>query len=214
MKTSTLSLLIADDHPVVRQGLKRILDEVPGFTVTAEAANGPEALDAVHKQDFDAVLLDMSMPGMSGLDVLKQIHLLNPDLPVLILSIYPENQYALRVLKAGASGYISKDEDPEKLIEAVRLIARGKKYVSKWMAEKLAEDVTRHREGEIHESLSDRELTVLCMIARGKTVGAIAEELNLSVKTISTYRSRLLQKMGMATNAELTHYAIVNHLVE
>ncbi len=214
MKATTLSLLIADDHPVVRQGLKRILNETPGFTVTAEASNGPEALDAIRRQAFDAVLLDVSMPGMSGLDVLKQIRLMDTELPVLVLSIYPESQYALRVLKAGASGYISKDEDPEKLIEAVRLVVQGKKYISHWMAEKLAEDVAQHREGELHESLSDRELTVLCMIAKGKTVGAIAEELNLSVKTVSTYRSRLLQKMGMATNAELTHYAITNHLVE
>ncbi len=214
MATLTLSLLIADDHPVVRQGLKRILNETPGLSVTAEASNGAEALDAVKKQAFDAVLLDISMPGMSGLDVLKQIRLLKPDLPVLVLSVHPESQYALRVLKAGASGYISKDEDPDKLIEAVRLVIQGKKYISPWMADKLADDVVKRREGEVHELLSDRELTVLCMIATGKTVSAIAEELNLSVKTISTYRSRLLKKMGMATNAELTHYAIVNHLVD
>jgi len=209
-----LKVFIADDHAVVRRGLKQILAETFDMTVAGEATHGQEVLDKVQKDDYDVVVLDISMPGQSGLDTLKQLKIQKPGLPVLVLSIHPEDQYAVRVLRAGASGYITKESAPDELVAAIRKVSQGRKYITSSLAEKLAFDLDVDTEKPLHEILSDREYQVLCMISSGKTVTGIAEALCLSVKTISTYRSRILEKMGMKSNAELTRYAIRNGLVD
>ncbi len=209
-----IKILIADDHPVVRQGLKDIIEETPGMMVGDEANNGQEALEKIRKNDFDVVLLDISMPGRSGLDILKELKSEKPELSVLILSMHPEEQYAVRVLKAGASGYLTKESAPDELIAAIKKASKGRKYVSSSLAEKLAFYLEIENERPLHETLSDREYEVMRMIASGKTITEIAGKLFLSVKTISTYRSRILEKMGMKSNSELTHYALKNRLVE
>ena len=204
-----LKILVADDHTIVREGLKQILGEVPDMIVAGEASDGPETLHKVREHHYDLVLLDIAMPGISGLDVLKHLKSERPDLPVLMLSMYPEEQYAVRTLKAGASGYLTKESASDELIAAIRKVSSGGKYVTSSLAEKLASCLK-----PVHERLSDREYQVVRMIASGKTVTEIAEELSLSVKTISTNRSRALIKMGMKTNAEITYYAIKHGLVE
>jgi DNA-binding NarL/FixJ family response regulator len=209
-----LKILVADDHTIVREGLKQILGEVPDMIVAGEASDGSEALHKVRKDHYDLVLLDIAMPGIGGLDVLKQLKSEKPDLPVLMLSMYPEEQYAVRTLKAGASGYLTKESASDELIAAIRKVSRGGKYVTSSLAEKLASCLDTYSDKPVHERLSDREYQVVRMIASGKTVTEIAEELSLSVKTISTNRSRALMKMGMKTNAELTYYAIKHGLVE
>lgn len=209
-----ISVLIADDHTIVRKGLKQILTETPDMVVADEASNGHEVMSKIRQRDYDIVLLDISMPGKSGLDILKELKAEKPKIPVLVLSMYPEEQYAVRVLRAGASGYLTKESAPDELVVAMRKVAQGKKYVSPSLAEKLAFDLEFDAKRSLHETLSDREYQVMCMIASGKTVGEIAEKLNLSAKTISTYRARILEKMNMKNNAELTHYAIQNRLVE
>jgi DNA-binding NarL/FixJ family response regulator len=209
-----IKILIADDHPIVRKGLKEIIEVTPDMMVGDEASNGQEALEKVRKNDFDVVLLDISMPGRSGLEILKELKSEKPELSVLILSMHPEEQYAVRVLKAGASGYLTKESAPGELITAIRKASKGRKYVSSSLAEKLAWYLEIDDERPLHEALSDREYEVMRMIASGKTITKIAEKLFLSVKTISTYRSRILEKMRMKTNAELTHYALKNRLVE
>ena len=209
-----MKILIADDHAVVREGLKQILSESSEMVVTAEASTGPEVFEKIGKDDFDLIVLDIAMPGRGGLDILKEIKNKKPRLPVLILSMYPEDQYAVRVLKAGASGYMTKESAPAELINAIKQISKGKKYVSPSLAEKLALDLEITTGRPPHESLSDREYQVMCMIASGKTLKEIAEKLSLSIKTISTYRSRILEKMNMKSNAELTHHAIKNRLVD
>jgi two-component system invasion response regulator UvrY len=209
-----MKILIADDHAVVREGLKQILSARSDMAVTAEASTGHEVLQQIEKNNFDLVVLDISMPGRGGLDILKEIRNKRPKLPVLILSMYPEEQYAVRVLKAGASGYMTKESAPNELVKAIQQISKGKKYVSLSLAEKLAVDLEVTTGRPLHESLSDREYQVMCMIASGKTLKEIAEQLSLSIKTISTYRSRILEKMNMKSNAELTHYAIKNRLVD
>ena len=209
-----IKILIADDHPVVRKGLKEIIEVTPDMMVGDEASNGRETLEKVRKSDFDVVLLDISMPGRSGLDILKELKSEKPELSVLILSMHPEEQYAVRVLKAGASGYLIKESAPGELIAAIRKASKGRKYISSSLAEKLAFDLEIDAEKPLHETLSDREYEVMRMIASGKTISEIAKKLFLSVKTISTYRSRILEKTGMKSNAELTHYALKNRLVE
>ena len=206
--------LIADDHAVVRQGLRQILLETTDMVVTGEAANGPEALERARAGGYDVVVLDITMPGRSGLEALKEIKEARPKLPVLVLSMHPEDQFAVRVLKSGASGYMTKESAPEELVGAVKKVLAGGRYVSPALAEKMASYLAIDTPNPPHERLSDREFTVLRMIASGKTVSQIAVELSLSVKTVSTYRTRILEKMGMASNAELTHYAIKNQLVE
>jgi two-component system, NarL family, invasion response regulator UvrY len=208
-----IKILVADDHPIVRQGLKQILSEYPDMTVADEAGNGKEVLSKVAKKDYDIVLLDISMPGRNGLDILKELKTKKPKLPVLVLSIYPEDQYAVRVLKLGASGYLTKESVPEELVAAIRKVARGRKYVSNYLAEKLASDLEINAEKPLHENLSDREYQVMFMIASGKRLKEISEELSLSIKTISTYRSRIMDKMKMKNNAELIRYALQNSLV-
>jgi DNA-binding NarL/FixJ family response regulator len=209
-----IKILIADDHAVVRQGLKQILADAFDPVVFGEASQAQEALEHVWKQEWDLVVLDLSLPGRSGLDVLKELKQARPKLPVLVLSMHPEDQFAVRVLKAGAAGYMTKESAPEELVNALKKILRGGKYVSASLAEKLAFALEPDAETPLHEALSDREFQVMRLIASGKTVSQIAEELSLSVKTISTYRARLLEKMNMKSNAELTYYAIQHRLVE
>ena len=205
--------LIADDHTIVREGLKQILSETTDITVADVASTGQEVIEKVRANSYDVVLLDISMPGKTGLEVLKQIKTEHPDVPVLILTMYPEAQYAIRALKAGASGYLIKESTPDELVKAVRTVSEGRRYVSTSLAERLAFDLTGDSDRLAHELLSDREYQVMCRIASGRTVSQIAEELSLSVKTISTYRSRLLEKLSLKNNAELTHYAIQNQLI-
>jgi two-component system invasion response regulator UvrY len=208
-----IRILIADDHRIVREGLKQILAENPDMVVADEASNGQEVLSKVWERDYDVVLLDISMPGRSGLDILKQLKTDRPKVSVLVLSMYSEEQYAMRALRAGASGYMTKESAPDELIEAIRKVSAGRKYIGPTLAEKLAFSLADD-DRPPHENLSDREYQVMCMIASGKTIKTIADELALSVKTISTYRTRILEKMQMKNNAELTHYSIQNHLVE
>src|SRR2546428_4925892 len=209
-----IKVVVVDDHAVVREGLKRIISENPGMAVTAEASDGFEAMHVIASTPCDVVLLDITMPNKSGLDVLKELHAQSPRLPVLVLSMHAEDQYAVRVLRAGAAGYITKESAPAKLVQAIRKVVRGGKYVSPTLAERLVYDLGTETKKAPHEILSDREYQVLCMIASGKTVTQIAEELALSVKTISTYRVRLLEKLKMNNNAEMTRYAIKEGLVD
>jgi two-component system, NarL family, invasion response regulator UvrY len=209
-----MRVLIADDHAVFRRGLKETLAEAFSAVVFGEARTAQEALDHVRRQNWDVVILDISMPGKSGLDILDELKRLRPKLPVLLLSMHPEQQFARRALKAGAAGYLTKDGVPEELKEAIKKIVAGGRYVSATLAEKLAVDLREGSDLPLHELLSDREFQVLRMIASGKTVKEIAEELSLSVKTVSTYRARVLEKTGMKTNAELIRYALQAQLVD
>jgi len=209
-----ISVLVADDHPIVRKGLKQILEETSEIVVTAEAGSGQEAVDKINSQDFNVVLLDISMPGIGGLEALKLIRQFRPALPVLILSMHPEEQYAFRAMKNGASGYLTKDSVPDELISAVKKVYQGGKYITLALAERLAVEIETDGEKPLHRYLSDREYQVLLAIAEGKTLRSISEELFLSPKTISTYRARILEKMRMKTNADITHYVIKNHLLE
>ena len=210
-----LSVLIVDDHEVVRDGVKRIFDERPGAAATfGEASTAPEALALAREREWDVVVLDLSLGGRSGLEVLKELKQLRPRTPVLILSMHSEEQYARRAFKAGAAGYITKDSPRAELLRAINKVAGGGRYLSPALAERLVLDLERGPDGPPHERLSDREFQVLTLIASGQTVGEIAALLSLSDKTISTYRARILEKMSMRTNAELTHYAIQNKLVE
>jgi two-component system invasion response regulator UvrY len=209
-----IKILIVDDHPIVRQGLKQIVAEECDMQVLGEAPDAQGVIALVQRQAWDIVILDVQMPGRSGLDVLQELRRERPNLPVLILSVQPEDQYAVRVLRSGAAGYMTKDTAPEELVKAIRKVVAGGRYVSSALAEKLVRDLEIGASGPLHETLSNREFQVLCMIASGKTVGQIADQLSLSAKTISTNRERILEKMRMKTNAELTHYSIKNHLVE
>src|SRR5437773_2528052 len=209
-----MKILIVDDHAMVRQGLRHILADELRRAEFGEARNAQEALNRVWKDKWDVVVLDITMPGRSGLEVLREIKRSKPKLPVLVLSMHPEDQFAVRILKSGASGYMTKESAPEELVGAVKKVLGGGRYVSSALAEKMASYLAIDTPKPPHERLSDREFVVLRMIASGKTVSQIAGELTLSVKTVSTYRTRILEKMGMTSNAELTHYAIKNQLVE
>ncbi len=209
-----IKILIADDHPVVRMGMKHILEKDKGILVEDEASNGAEVLKKISKKDFDVILLDISMPGRDGLDVLKQIKEQKPDLPVLVLSMYPEKQYAIRVLKTGASGYLTKKSAPYELITAIRKVSVGSKYISPSVAERLAFYVETNENKNPQEKLSNREYQVMCMICAGKSTKEISEELCLSIQSISTYRSRILEKMSLKNNTELVLYAVKNNLID
>ena len=211
---STIRVFIADDHAIVREGLKQILAESPDMIVAGEAENGLDAIKLFRKSKCHVMLLDISMPDRSGIDVLKQVKKEAPEIAVLMLSMHREDQYAIRSLKAGASGYLTKQSAPKELVTAIRQVATGQKYVSAALAQELASALGDDHETPLHDTLSDREYQTLTMIASGKTVSVIAEELSLSVKTISEYRSRLLVKMKLKNSAELTHYAIKNQLIE
>ncbi len=209
-----IRILIADDHPILRRGLKEILVREIRGVICGEAGNAQQLLSEVKNRDWDLVILDVTMPGRSGLDLLRDLKGLRPKLPVLVLSMHPEDQLGMRVLKAGASGYMNKESAPEELIKAVRKVLTGGVYVGPVLAEKLALDLREDGGRPLHETLSDREFEVLRMIALGKTVTQIAEELHLSVATVSTHRAHILEKMNMATTTELIRYALRNHLVD
>lgn len=208
------NILIADDHAVVRRGLAHVLADECAGAIVEEAATGQEAVDAVRRQPWDTVLLDINLPDKNGLEVLKEIKAVRPDLPVLILSHHAEEQYAARAYKAGAAGYVTKDSAPEELSLAIRKVLAGGRYVSPSFAEQIARHICGEPVAALHETLSDREHLVLCEIARGKAVSQIAGELFLSVKTVSTYRARLLKKLHLSGNAELIRFALNQHLVE
>lgn len=209
-----INILVADDHPIVRQGLKGILSSERDMAVLGEAQDGREVLRLLGKEEWDVLILDISMPGKDGLELLQDLKRLRPKLPVLILSGHPEEQYAMRVLKAGASGYLTKESALEELVTAIRKVLSGRKYISAALAERLLFEIEADGEKPLHESLSGREYQVMCMLASGKTGSEIADELLLSVKTVSTYRTRILAKMGLKNNAELIRYAVDNHLVD
>ncbi len=207
-------ILIADDHQLVRKGIALIIEESPGMEVAAEAGDGQEALDIVRTHAIDVAILDVAMPGRGGLDVLKEMKAEKPNLKIIVLSMYPEEQYAIRSLRDGASAYLTKSGAPEELILAIRTVAAGKRYITPSVAERLATFVEGGEERPPHEALSSREMQVLLRIASGKEVKEVAAELHLSVKTVSTYRSRILAKMGMSMNAQLIRYAVRQHLVD
>lgn len=208
-----IKILIADDHAVVRQGLRQIVNADYQLEIAGEVQNGAELLDFVRKKTVDVIVLDISMPGKNGLETLKELKRDYPFLPVIILSMYPEDQYAVRVLKAGASGYMTKESAPEELVKAIKKAFKGGKYISPQVADLLAGYIETKTPDEPHKSLSDREFEVFIMLATGKTVGQISGDLNLSVKTVSTYRTRILEKMQMATNADLIRYALDFRLI-
>ena len=210
--TGRLRILIVDDHPIVRQGLRQTLADSADVCEIGEAADGPQAIDLVGRSDWDAVVLDIGLPGRGGIEVLKDIKRERPRLPVLILSMHPEDQYAIRALRAGAAGYITKGTATETLVEAIRKITAGGRFISAELAERLALELTVDVPGSLHASLSDREFEVLRLIGSGLSVGDIADRLSLSVKTVSTYRARVLEKMRMKNNAELMHYVLTNRL--
>ncbi|MGA2625319.1 MAG: response regulator transcription factor [Bacteroidota bacterium] len=208
-----IRILIVDDHVMFREGLKQILAKHRDMNIVGEVGNGTDALQSLRSDEYDVVVLDISMPGQSGWDILNEIKLEKPGLPVLILSMHPEDQYAIRMLKAGASGYISKESVPEELILAIRKVASGGKYVSPALAEKIAYALDSHADKLPHQLLSNREFQVMSMLASGKSLKEIAEELSLSEKTITTYRARILEKLNLRNNVELTHYVIENKLL-
>jgi len=209
-----LRILVTDDHPVVRQGIMRIIEDTPDMKVTGEAENGYELLKKIKEQDYDLILMDISMPGSDGLEVIRELRKIKPNLPILILTIHPEKYYGLRMLQAGASGYLTKQNAPFELIEAIRKVSQGGMYISNSLAQLL---VASKKDGEGkpgHEKLSDREYQVMNMIAAGKKVKTIADELCISVKTIHVHRRHILEKLNMASNADIIHYAIQNGLLD
>ena len=214
--TPVIRLLIADDHQIVRAGLAQFIAEQGDMEVTAEAESGDEVIRLVRQQQFDVVLLDISMPNKNGIDTLRILRQSKPGLPVLILSGYPEEHYAVNLLRSGASGYIAKDAPPEEMIRAIRIVARGKRYLSETAAELVSTELARPEgsQSALHETLSEREFQIFRKLAAGQTATAIGAELHLSIKTISTYRSRVLEKMNLKTNADLTYYAIKNALLD
>lgn len=209
-----IRIIIADDHPIVRSGLKQIIADDPGIEVVDEASDGYELLRKLRTKDFDLIILDISMPGVDGLETLKQIKAEKPNARVLILTLHPEERYAVRLLRSGADGYLTKECATDQLLEAIKKVYSGRKFISVSLAEKLVQELTSESETVPHKKLSDREYQVMCLIASGKTVKEIAEELSLSVKTISTYRSRIMEKMNMKNNAQLILYAIQSGLVD
>jgi len=209
-----IKVLVADDHSVVRRGLREILAETGDILVAGEAATAPEVLRLVREQRWDLVVLDINLPGGNGIELIAEIRRERPDTRVLILTVYSEEQYAVRSIRAGAAGFLTKESAPEKLLDAVRKIAGGGRYVSAELAETLASVLAGEAQGQPHDRLSDRELEILRMLASGKTVSGVAQDLALSVKTVSTHRTRILKKMNMKNNAELTSYAVRNGLVE
>ncbi|MCH8067994.1 MAG: response regulator transcription factor [Candidatus Marinimicrobia bacterium] len=208
------NILIVDDHVLLRRGLIKIIDEHFSNVTYGEAGTAAEALELAGKQKWDIVLLDINLPGRSGLETVKDLKQLDPELPILVISMYPEDQFAIRVIKAGASGYLVKDTTPENLVKAISLVLAGRQYISPSVAELLAMELRGDYRKAPHELLSNREFQVLCLIASGKTVSQIAEELSLSVKTISTYRMHILEKLNMKNNAQLVTYAVRNNLTD
>ena len=209
-----IRIAIIDDHAIVRAGLRQFFSEQVDLTVVAEASNGRDAVDIVRKGDVDVILMDLSMPDQSGVDALAAIKARAPDLPVLILSGFPEEHYATTLLRQGASGYLNKDCDPEEIVKAIRTVYRGRKYITAGVAELLADGLGGGGDKPAHEQLSEREFQVFLKLAKGETAGDIAKALSLSVKTVSTYRTRLMEKMSLASNSDLTYYALKNKLID
>lgn len=209
-----IRIAIVDDHAMVRAGLKQFFAEEVDFRVVAEASNGREALDIVRQGEVDVVVMDISMPGQSGVDALAAIRARAPDLPVLILSSFAEEHYATTLLRQGASGYLNKDCDPQEICKAIRTVFRGRKYITAGVAERLAEGLSGDNERPAHEQLSERELQVFLRLAKGETIGHMAQSMSLSVKTVSTYRTRVMEKMSLASNSDLTYYALKNKLID
>jgi two-component system invasion response regulator UvrY len=209
-----IRVIIADDHAVVRRGLREILSESSDIVVAGEAASAADVARLLAAERFDVAVLDMNMPGASGLELLATVHATYPTLPILVLTMHPEDQFGVHVLRAGAAGFLNKESAPEKLVEAVRKVGRGGRWISAELAETLASVVAGGKDGPLHARLTPRELEVLCLLASGMTVSDVAKKLALSVKTVSTHRTRILAKMNMKSNAELTHYAIKNKLVD
>ena len=214
MTTDKIKILIADDHAIVREGLKQIVAEEKDIVVAGEAENSSKLMVLLEKENWNLVVLDINMPGKSGLEALKDIKQLYPDLPVLILSMFSEDQYGLRAIKAGASGYLKKVSAPTELVSAIRKIVSGGKYINPALAEKLAERFGTDDKELLHDKLSDREYQIMCNIALGKTAEEIAQDLSISINTVYTYRNRILEKMSMKSNVELTQYVLQNKLVE
>ena len=209
-----IRVAIVDDHAIVRAGLRQYFSDQVDLKVTGEAANGREALDLVRKGEVDVLLMDLSMPDQSGVDALAAIRARAPDLPVLILSGFPEAHYATALLRQGASGYLNKECDPEEIVSAIRTVVRGRRYITPAVAELLADNLSGDTDKPLHETLSERELQVFLRLARGETVGHIADSMSLSVKTVSTYRTRVMEKMKLASNSDLTYYALKNGLIQ
>lgn len=209
-----IRILIADDHAIVRGGLKQLLSGQSDFTVAGEASNGLEALKLIREQPFDVAVMDMSMPGRSGIELIKQVKSEKPKLAILVLSMHKEEQYAVRALKSGALGYLTKESAPEQLVAAIRKVASGGVFISSGVAERLALELGGNHDADPHTQLSDREYQIFRMIVSGVPIGGIADDLSLSVKTVSTHKTRILQKMRMTSSAELIHYAIRHQLVE
>jgi len=210
----TYEILLADDHAIIRDGLRQILADTDDLRVAGEATNGQQLLEKLGERDWDALVLDISMPGRNGLDLIRQIRGEGRDLPILVLSMHQEEQYAVRAMKAGASGYLTKESDTDLLVAAIRKIAQGGMYISPEVAELLAQEMWHGGKQVSHRDLSDREYQVFLMIAAGKALTAIAEELSLSVKTISTHKTRIMQKMGFAGSVEMIRYAMAHHLLD
>lgn len=209
-----IRIALIDDHAMVRAGLRQFFADEVDFQVVAEAASGDEAVEIVRRGDVDVIVLDISMPGQSGVDALAAIRARAPELPVLILSGFAEEHYASTLLRQGASGYLNKDCDPDEIIKAIRTVARGRKYITATMAERLAEGLSSPVDKAAHELLSERELQVFLRLAKGETIGHMAESMSLSVKTVSTYRTRVMEKMALASNSDLTYYALKNGLIQ
>ncbi len=208
-----IKICVADDHAIVRRGLKQIISETMDMQVVSEAADGDETLHSARNQSYDVLVMDLNMPGRSGFDVLQQLRAEKPSLPILVLSMHDEDQYGVRILRAGAAGYMNKETAPSELVRAIRRVADGGKYMSPTVAEALLQHLNGNLNGPRHEALSDREFQVMRLLASGNTVGEISELLSLSVKTISTYRSRVMDKMNLHSNAELARYALENNLL-
>ena len=209
-----IKIVIVDDHAIVRAGLRQFLEEQSDLEVIGEAANGREALDFVRKGGIDVVVMDLSMPDQNGVDALAAIKARAPELPVLILSGYPEAHYATNLLRQGASGYLNKECDPQEIVTAVRTVSRGRKYITPTVAELLADQLNSGADRPLHEQLSEREFQVFLRLSQGETIGVIADSLSLSVKTVSTYRTRIMEKMSLESNSDLTYYALKNGLIQ
>jgi DNA-binding NarL/FixJ family response regulator len=214
MNDSIVKVAIVDDHAIVRAGLKQFLSEMVDLRVVGEAASGREAIDLVRVTEIDVLIMDLSMPGQSGIDALAMIRAKAPDVGILILSGYPEEQYAVNLIRQGASGYLNKECEPMEIVNAIRTIALGRRYISPSVAELIAQQLNRKEGSAAHDLLSEREFQVFLKLAKGETAGDIANALSLSVKTVSTYRTRLMEKMGLASNSDLTYYALKNKLID
>ena len=209
-----INILVVDDHALIRKGLKQLLEDSPDLKITGEAATGLQAVNMVRAQHFDLMLLDINLPDKHGIEILKQFKTEQPDLKIIVLSMYPEDQYGVRALKAGAMGYINKQSASDVLLHATRQVLSGKKYISDTLADQLLNNLIGESQDLMHQSLSNREYQTLCLMASGKSLSDISEIMNLSPKTVSVYRGRMLAKMGFTNNAEAIHYAITHHLVE